>query len=379
MRKRIALLGSTGSIGTQTLAVADHLQEAIEVVALAAHSSIERLKQQALAYRPRFVAVYDRDKAHALAKELPSIPVLAGEEGLIAIATASEVDCVVSAMSGVAGVVPTYRALEKGKDVALANKEALILAGPLMIECARNKGGTLIPVDSEHSALFQCLGREKRSAARRLILTASGGPFLDVPRSQLPHMTAEDALCHPNWSMGKKVTIDSSTLMNKGLEVIEAHYLFGFPLDKIDVIVHPQSLVHSLVEYVDGSLLAQLAAPDMKLPIQYALTYPERKKGLLSRFNFLTYPKLEFFPPDRLKFPCLQLAYDAAKEGGTLPCFMNAGNEVLVHRFLAKELGWHEISLRLENLMMAHQVIPSPDLETLLAVDKEARRQAASI
>ncbi|MEM7175072.1 MAG: 1-deoxy-D-xylulose-5-phosphate reductoisomerase [Chlamydiota bacterium] len=379
MKKKIAILGSTGSIGRQTLAVVDHLQEDVEVVALAAHSNIERLETQAVKYRPQLVAVYDKEQALELKKRLPQLNVVAGAEGLIAAATTREVNFVVSALVGAAGIVPTYRAIEAGKDIGLANKEILIAAGEMMIRCAREKQVALLPIDSEHSALFQCLQKEKIDQVRRMILTASGGPFFRVPIKNLGQVTVSDALRHPNWSMGKKITIDSSTLMNKGFEVIEAYYLFGLPVDQIEVVMHPQSLVHGFIECVDGSLLAQLAEPDMKLPIQYALTYPKRKQGILPRFDFQKHPKLEFFPPDLEKFPCLQLAYHAIKEGGTLPCFMNGANEVLVSRFLASEIAWLDIGKKLERLMSAHQTAKVADLETLFAVDAEARLQAQHI
>lgn len=379
MKKKLAILGSTGSIGTQTLAVADHLKEAVDVVALAAHSNIELLESQALKYRPQLVAVYDKTKALLLKKRMPHLTVVAGMEGMVAVATASEVDFVVSALVGAAGMMPTYRAIEAGKDIGLANKEVLIAAGDMMMQRARENNVALLPIDSEHSALFQCLQEEEIDQVSRVILTASGGPFFRLPVKAMEQITVHDALRHPNWSMGKKITIDSSTLMNKGFEVIEACHLFGLSIEQVDVVIHPQSLVHGFVEYIDGSLLAQIAEPDMKLPIQYALTYPKRRQGTLPRFDFQKHPKLEFLPPDLEKFPCLRLAYHAMREGGTLPCFMNGANEILVARFLESKIGWLDIGKKLERLMATHQTVKTPDLETLFAVDAEARLQAQRI
>ena len=329
---------------------------------LAAHSNIDRLEEQARQFRPKLLAVYDHEKAHILQKRLPDIPVLAGMEGLEVVASHSDVNFVVSAIVGAKGIRPTLKAIEAGKSVGLANKEVLIAAGELIMKRVLQKNVSLIPIDSEHSAIFQCLNGEKRGHVRRLILTASGGPFRKYSDDEFKNITPSSALKHPNWSMGKKVTIDSSTLMNKGLEVIEAHYLFGADLSKIEVIIHPQSLIHSFVEFIDGSLLSQMAEHDMIIPIQYALTYPDRESGIASCFDFQKYSKLEFYHPDHHRFPCLGLAYEAIKNGGSMPCYMNAANEVLVDRFLNGAISWSEIGRKLESLMGRHQVSPINDL-----------------
>ncbi|WP_194847218.1 1-deoxy-D-xylulose-5-phosphate reductoisomerase [Candidatus Neptunochlamydia vexilliferae] len=375
--KNIAILGSTGSIGTNTLEVAAHL--GYEVSALAAHSNIDLLEAQVQKFHPKCVAVFDRERGEELKRRLPDTPIVFGMEGLVEAATLPEVDFVVSAIVGAAGIVPTLRAIETGKTIGLANKEVLIAAGELIMEAAKKQNVQILPIDSEHSAIFQCLQGESPSAVDRLILTASGGPFRNYSYQELEAVKPEKALNHPNWKMGKKITIDSSTLMNKGLEVIEAKFLFNTPVEKIAVVVHPQSIVHSLVEYVDGSLIAQMGVHDMRVPIQYALTYPERKKGISPCFDFQKWSKLEFFKPDLKKFPCLRLAYEAAKVGGTLPCFMNGANEVLVHHFLEGKIRWVEIGQKLETLMEAHKAYPQESLETLLEVDKEARTLAMTL
>ncbi len=375
--KKIAVLGSTGSIGTNTLEVAAHL--GYEVSVLAAHSNIDLLETQAKQLRPKCIAVFDKDKGRELQRRLPDMNVVFGLEGLIEAATLPEVDFVVSAIVGAAGIVPTLKAIEAGKTIGLANKEVLIAAGELVMGAAKKQGVQILPIDSEHSAIFQCLQGECPTTVKRLILTASGGPFWSHSKERLQTITREEALNHPTWKMGKKITIDSSTLMNKGLEVIEAKFLFHTPIEKIDVVIHPQSIVHSFVEYVDGSLISQMGVHDMRVPIQYALTYPERKKGIAPCFDFQRWSKLEFFTPDLEKFPCLRLAYEAAKVGGTLPCFMNGANEALVDQFLAGKIGWIEIGQKLETLMEAHKAYPQESLEALLEVDKEARNLATTL
>lgn len=374
--KRIAILGSTGSIGCNTLEVVKHL--GYQVDGIAAHSNIDLLEEQALAFRPKCIAVFDEGKAQELRSRLPEFKVVSGMEGLIEVATLPEVDFLVSAIVGAMGILPTLKGIEAGKTIGLANKEVLIAAGELIMGAAKKQNVDIIPIDSEHSAIFQCLQGECPSGIRKLILTASGGPFLEVSEKELEGITPSSALKHPTWSMGKKITIDSSTLMNKGLEVIEAKFLFDVPLEKIDVIVHPQSIVHSLVEFVDGSLLSQMGENDMKIPIQYAMTYPKREKGIVPCFDFTKYSKLEFFNPDWEKFPCLGLAFEAAKKGGTLPCFMNAANEVLVHRFLEGEIDWIEIGKKLETLMGAHKAQPQENLSVLFEVDAMARSLATT-
>ncbi|MBI3211225.1 MAG: 1-deoxy-D-xylulose-5-phosphate reductoisomerase [Simkania negevensis] len=378
-KKQLALLGSTGSIGKSTLEVVRHLKENIQVTALAARENIDLLEAQAKEFRPEIIAVYDKQQALRLQKRIPHISVVGGMEGLEEVASHPSNDFVVSAIVGSVGIAPTLKAIEAGKSIGLANKEILITAGELVMAQVKEKGVHLIPLDSEHSAIFQCLKGESEESVQRVLLTASGGPFWHLKQEELEKATLEMALKHPNWNMGKKITIDCSTLMNKGLEVIEAHHLFGLPLQKIEVVIHPQSLIHSFVEYIDGSLLAQIAEPKMIVPIQYALTYPFREKGILPPFDFTKYEKMEFFPPNYQKFPCLSLAYEAAKQGGTMPCFMNAVNEVLVERFIQGKLRWIEIGKKLEKLMGLHQVEKRPLLETLFAVDIDARQRALGI
>ena len=319
MVRKIAILGSTGSIGKNALKVAANLKEQIEVIALAARSNIDLLESQAKEHHPRMIAVFDETQALILQKRVPHIEVLAGMEGLCAVATIQEIDTVVSALVGAAGLLPTAAAIEAGKRIALANKEVLVAAGAYIIPLAKKHGASLIPVDSEHNAVFQCLHREDPSTVRRLILTSSGGPFRGWTADQLKDVTLEKALKHPNFSMGAKITIDSSTLMNKGLEVIEAYWLFGVSIDQIEVIVHPQQKIHSMVEFIDGSIMAQMSEPDMLLPIQYAITYPERCPGILEPFDFIGNNRLDFLQPDRSVFRCLDLAYTALKEGERFP------------------------------------------------------------
>lgn len=376
MQKKIAVLGSTGSIGKNALKVAANLKGQVEVAALAAGSNIDLLEQQAKEHCPRMIAVFDKEKALELQQRLPHIEVVGGMEGVCAVASLPEVNTVISALVGAAGLLPTAAAIEQGKRIALANKEVLVAAGAYIIPLVKQHGAALIPVDSEHNAIFQCLDHEEIRSVRRLILTSSGGPFRGWTREQLQEVTVEKALKHPNFSMGAKITVDSSTLMNKGLEVIEAYWLFGVESDQIEVLVHPQQKIHSMVEFVDGSIMAQMSEPDMLLPIQHAITYPERCHGLLEPFDFIRNSRLDFLQPDRATFRCLDLSYQALKEGGTLPCFMNAVNEVLVSRFLNREIGWSEISTKLETLMMRHENSRQLDLPSILAVDRMARDQA---
>ena len=380
--KRIALLGSTGSIGIQTAKVARHLgPERVRIDALAAFGGqLDLLEQQVREFRPQLVAVFDPAAASELRRRLGSLcEIAAGEEGMAAAATHPDVEFVVSAIAGAAGLLPTLKALECGKRVGLANKEALVAGGELVRAHLKNRPDALLPIDSEHSALWQCLNGEKKEQVRRLILTASGGPFRSYSSERLETVKPSEALGHPNWNMGAKVTVDSSTLMNKGLEVIEAHYLFDMPLDQIEVVVHPQSIVHSMVEFVDGTVMAQMSKPDMVAPIQYALTFPDRCPSLLEPLRFTSTLKLEFYPPDSEKFPCLRLAIEALRARGTAPCFLNAANEVLVERFLQCEIGWKEIGRKLEVLMQRHKPQPQSSIEAVLAEDAEGRRQARQI
>jgi len=371
--KRIAILGSTGSIGTATLEVATLLKDEIQVVALAAKSQIDLLEKQAKLFHPKTIAVYDEDKGKILQKRLPHIEVLLGLEGILTIAKEVSVDLVVSAISGTLGLMPTFAALQAGKDVALANKEALVSGGRLITDLAKRQGAHLLPVDSEHSALFQCLQGGNEKEVKRLILTASGGPFHRLSLDELKKATLDNALKHPTWQMGLKNTVDSSTLMNKGLEIIEAHFLFDVPYDKIDVAIHPQSIVHSLVEWADNSILAQMSVPTMHLPIQYALTYPKRQESLVPPFDFTSPHSLDFFPPDMERFRCLKIAIKAGKAGMSYPIFMNAANEVLVERFSKREISWWDIGEKLQDLMDAHTPSNPQTIEEILNIDREAK------
>jgi len=377
--KRIAILGSTGSIGQNALNVARHLNDRIEVVALAAHSNIDLLEKQAREFKPALIAVFDHVKAKELRERLPHQKIVEGMEGICEVATISQADMVITAMVGTAGLLPTIEAIKAGKDIGLANKETLVAGGYLIMKLAQEREVSIIPIDSEHSALFQCLNGEKRSAISRLILTSSGGPFRTWTQEQIDHVTVEQALNHPTWKMGPKVTIDSSTLMNKGLEVIEARWLFNIDPAKIEVIIHPQSVIHSLIEFVDQSMLAQMGEPNMIVPIQYAMTYPERCSGMLKPFDFTKRSVLEFFIPDKNKFRCLRLAYEALECGGSMSCYMNAANEVLVERFLAGQIHWKKISTQLEELMQQHKVVQIDSLDAILAVDKQAREEAMGV
>jgi 1-deoxy-D-xylulose-5-phosphate reductoisomerase len=379
MAKKVSILGSTGSIGTQTLNVISELEGQFEVVALAAGSNSTLLAEQIEKFQPSLVSVSDPIVAKELQKRFVSQKIICGEEGLVACAAESGADIVMSAVSGAAGMLPTLRALEAGIDVALSNKETLVAGGELITNTAKRTGARLIPVDSEHSALFQCLQGEDSKNIHRLILTASGGPFRTFTQQQLEEVTLEQALAHPTWTMGAKVTIDSSTLMNKGLELIEAYWLFDVAPENIDVVVHPQSILHSMVEFVDKSMIAQASFPTMEIPIQYALTYPDRAPSARAPFDFLRSPVLEFSLPDRKKFPCLQLAYDALEGGGSMPCFLNAANEVLVNLFLNREIRWIDIPRSLERLMKSHTPSAVACLEDVLEVDSMARELANEV
>jgi 1-deoxy-D-xylulose-5-phosphate reductoisomerase len=382
--KSISILGSTGSIGCNTLKVVEHLKDEFRVVALAAGSNAEKLAEQIRQFEPELVAVKDEQCAEHLlgklknptfdTKNLPEI--LIGEEGLIAAATHERAETVVSAAVGAVGLVPTLRAIEAGKRIALANKETLVIAGELMTEAARKNNVEILPVDSEHNALHQCLRGERREEVKRLILTASGGPFRTKTKDEIERATVAEALNHPNWKMGDKITIDSATLMNKGLEVIEAHWLFGFSADEISVIVHPQSIVHSMIELVDGSLIAQMGVTDMRHAIQYALTYPERKPNCLEPLDFSRLAQLTFEDPDLERFPCLGLAFEALRQGGTMPAVLNAANEVAVQAFLDGKIRLPDIALVNKTVMERHQTREAADLETILETDARARAEA---
>lgn len=377
MSKKIAILGSTGSIGRSTLEVIRHLPEEFEVVALAAKSNIELLYQQALEFQPKWIGVFDSHRAALLRKRLPGTEIVSGVKGLEEIAALQDVDFVVLAMTGNLGIFPAISAIRHKKQIGIANKEILVSAGEWITQLANKMGVELIPIDSEHSAIHQCLKGEDKASVRRLILTASGGIFRDKTEEELNRVTVEEALVHPNWTMGPKITVDCSTMMNKGLEMIEARWLFGIEPSRIEAVVHPQSRVHSFVEFIDGSLLAQLADPDMVLPIQYALSYPVRRVGLIPPYDFQQNQTLTFYPPDLKKFPCLQLAMDAMKAGQSYPCFLNAANEVLVERFLKKEILWKEIGNKLEKLISFHRPENMLTLDAVLGIDNLARDLAA--
>jgi 1-deoxy-D-xylulose-5-phosphate reductoisomerase len=373
MRKGVTVLGATGSVGTSALAVVEALREHFFVVGLAAHSNVRQLKELIERFRPRFAALADEEAARALQKmDLKGTVVYGGLEGIAAIAAAPEAEVVVSAIVGAAGLAPMLAAIKAGKTIALANKEPLVMAGSVITALAKKNGATLLPVDSEHSAIFQCLCGNRNQKIHKIILTASGGPFYkkDIDRADI---TPEQALEHPTWRMGAKISIDSATLMNKGLEVIEARWLFGVDVENIEVVIHPRSLVHSMVEFIDGSIIAQLSQNDMRLPIQYALTYPERLLSPVKRLNITENSPLEFFPPRFDDFPCLRLAYEAGKIGGTMPAVLNAANEVAVEEFLQRRLSFRDIPVVIEQVMEDHVTVDNPTLDDILNADIWAR------
>ncbi len=375
---RMALFGSTGSIGRQTLNVVRHLKGRVEVVALCARSNIDLLETQIHEFSPQIVCVYEEEAANELRRRLTrkGVEVVSGLSGLEQVARMEGCDFALMGMVGSIGLVPTVAAIETGKTIGLANKEVLVAGGSVVMKLAKEKNVTILPIDSEHTAIFQCLVGESKESVKKLILTASGGPFLHLEMNQLHKVTSQDASKHPTWKMGEKVSIDCSTLMNKGLEVIEAYWLFGVPIGDIEVVVHPQSAIHSMVEFVDGSVKAQIATNSMEKPIQYALTYPDRLPRHEKSFNFVECGKFEFYAPDKEKFRCLALAYEAIGEGGTLPCFMNAANEVIVERFCKGEVKWPQIAHLLERLMQSHDTIHEPSLSEILEVDRHAREVA---
>ena len=376
MTKTIALLGATGSIGRQTLEVVREL--GLSVAALTAHTQIDLLEQQARQLMPRLAVLYDETAAQELRRRLrgTGIEVMAGEEGLLAAATLPEADTVVTAVMGSVGLKPTLAAIRQGKRIALANKETLVCAGELVMDAAAQYGAEIVPVDSEHSAVFQCLqGCRDRGEVKRILLTCSGGPFYGRTFEELERVTAADALRHPNWHMGPKITVDSATLMNKGLEIIEAMRLYRLPAEQVQAVIHRQSIVHSLVEYRDGALLAQLGTPDMKLPIRYALTYPYRAESPDAPLDLLTCGALTFAPPDETAFPCLRLARQAAKTGGTACAILNGANEAAVELFLAGEIGFNDIPRRVERAMERVPVQYKPSLADILEADGAARRE----
>ena len=379
MTKTISILGSTGSIGKQALEVIDGLQDQFEIYGLAAGDNIEILTHQIERYKPKVVSVKTEKSALELKKLVQSVEVLYGEEGLVEIAGDAQNNMVLMAVSGIAGLKPTLAAIENGVDIALANKETLVAAGSLVMKLAQEKGVRILPVDSEHSAIHQCIktntyGEEDFRQVRRLIITASGGPFRNKSIDEIKNATVKETLSHPRWSMGSKITVDSATLMNKGLEVIEAHHLFNVDYKDIKVVIHPQSIIHSAVEYLDGSVVAQMGIPSMHIPIQYALTYPERIEGIKTgSLDFVRMGSLDFEEPDFDRFPCLKLAYGAGIKGGTYPVVLNAVNEEAVYSFLRGEIGLMDIPKIVENTLSSHTSLENPTLSEIIEIDRESR------
>jgi len=376
MVKSIVILGSTGSIGTQCLDVISQWPERFRVLGLSTNSNLERLREQAEKHTPEHVAVMDP----AAARSAPSlcakgVKVHQGMAGLLSLATLPAADTIVVATVGAVGLRPTLAAIQQGKNIALANKEVLVMAGELMMREVQRQGVNLLPIDSEHSAIMQCLVGGQKNEIRRIIITASGGPFRRKNLEAIGATTVAEALNHPTWNMGPKITIDSATLMNKGLEVIECYHLFGVPLEQIEVVVHPQSIIHSMVEFVDGSIIAQLASTDMRVPIQYALSFPERLAGQSEFLDLAKIAQLSFEAPDLERFPCLGLAYEAVRRGGTAPAVLSMANEVAVEAFLKEKIGFMDIPAEIERALDKHTPIQDPDLDTLLEVETETRRQ----
>jgi len=377
--KTISILGATGSIGTQTLEVVRASAGELKVHSLAAYSNVDLLEKQVREFKPEIAILMDIGSAQELKKRINDLPVkvLTGMDGLVEAVVANNIDTVVTAVSGRIGLEPTLAALKAKKNIALANKETLVAAGELVMKTAKDNGCSIIPVDSEHSAVFQCLD-DKKSLVKKIILTASGGPFLGWKRSKLSKVTKEMALKHPNWAMGAKITIDSATMMNKALEVIEAKFLFGMDYDEISVLIHPQSIVHSMVEYIDGSVIAQMGVPDMRLPIQYALSYPERWPICFEQLE-LAGKTLTFIQPDEEAFPSIRLAYKCGKKGGTLPAVMNASNEICVHAFLAGRIEYLEMYELIQQVCGEHEVLAADSLEKIIAADLWARERSEEI
>jgi 1-deoxy-D-xylulose-5-phosphate reductoisomerase len=381
LKKRIAILGSTGSIGIQALEVIRQHAEHFTAEVLTANQNADLLIEQALEFKPDSVVISD-EKQYKKVKEIldpHQIKVYAGAEVISQVVELDNIDMVLTALVGFAGLKPTLKAIESGKQIALANKETLVVAGELVTAAAKEYGVNIFPVDSEHSAIFQCLVGEFHNPVEKIYLTASGGPFRRMNSNELQNVTKTEALKHPNWNMGNKITIDSATLMNKGLEVIEAQWLFGLKAEQIDVIVHPQSVIHSIVQFADGSMKAQMGLPDMKLPIQYALSYPNRLKSDFPRFNFLDYPQLTFEQADKELFRCLTLAYEAMKKGGNMPCIMNAANEIVVAAFLEDKISFLEIPGIIENCMNKVHFLEKPSLDDYINTDLETRFYAKSV
>ncbi len=378
--KKVFVLGSTGSIGNNCLNVINNLKHDFEVTGLTVNSNTELLLEQISKYNPKVVVVRDENAARNLSGKIPKgCELFVGEEGLIKAALETDYDIFMGAMVGFAGLAPTLEAIKRGKRIALANKETLVVAGEIVTKLVIENSAEIIPVDSEHSAIYQCLVGENLEEVEKLILTASGGPFRDKDKSFFETATVEEALNHPNWKMGTKITIDSATMMNKGLEVIEAHWLFGLPAEKIEVVIHPQSIIHSMVQFIDGSMKAQLGLPDMKLPIQYALTFPERVQNNFKRTDLPKIGSLTLYEPDLNKFECLKLAFEALNEGGTAPCVLNAANEVAVSKFLHKEIKFSHIPLLIKKALDKVENVLSPDLGTIFECDRVTREYVGSL
>lgn len=376
--KRIAILGSTGSIGTQALEVIDKLNCEIKVIALAAGNNIKLVSEQIEKYKPQMVSVKNEEDANLLRKKYSGTDVFYGDEGLLEIAQSDNIDILLVAVTGKAGLKPTIQAINNKKDIALANKETLVMAGDIIMRLAKEKNVNILPVDSEHSAIFQCL--KNRNEAKHLIITSSGGPFRNSTIKEMDNADLNKVLAHPRWNMGRKITVDSATLMNKGLEVIEAHYLFDFDYDDIKVVVHPQSYVHSAVEYNDGSIIAQIGIPSMHIPIQYALTYPKRMAGIETEsFDFVRAAKLEFYEPDTEKFPSLKLAFDVGRKGATFPVCMNAANEEAVFAFLSGKIKFTDIYKITKNILDGYIPVENPAIEDILCEDEKIREKTKEL
>ncbi len=379
--KKLLIIGSTGSIGRQALQIVDEYPDKLRVIGLAAQNNIELLEKQIRKYNPLYVVVDNLNKAWILKKRVfdLKVTVQGGPESLVEIAQKPNYDILLVATVGFSGFLPTMAAIKEGKTIALANKETLVAGGSIICRAAKESGAAILPVDSEHSAIFQCLQGYKTEDVNRLILTASGGPFLGCNLTEMKNVTLARALNHPNWKMGNKITIDSATLMNKGLEVIEAHWLFNIDYDNIDVVIHPQSIIHSFVEFIDGSQLAQLGFPDMNLPIQYALSYPERWVGTAKNLQLANIGRLTFEEPNRKNFPCLDLAYAAGKIAGTMPAVLNAANEIVVEHFLRGKIGFLAISSVIEEVMSIHSSMKNFSIDDLLVADQWARRETVQV
>lgn len=378
--KKVLIFGSTGSIGVNSLEVINRLKDDFKVIGLTANSNISLLEEQVKRFQPEVVAIRNKKAAQKIKNNLPSYcNLLIGDEGLLEAASNADYDIFIGAMVGFSGLLPAIEAIKRSKRIALANKETLVAAGELVQNLCREYNSEIIPIDSEHSAIYQCLVGENIAEVNKLILTASGGPFLNKEKSFFENATVDQALNHPNWKMGNKISIDSATMMNKGLEVIEARWLFGFHAEKIDVVIHPQSIIHSMVQFVDGSVKAQLGLPDMKLPIQYALTFPERVKNNFERTSLPNIGSLTFFEPDSEKFECLKLAFDALNTGGTAPCILNAANEVAVEKFLKKEILFSHIPMLIKKALNKIKNGTAKDMGTIFECDRQTRELVSEL